>query len=92
MPEQTDWDNTFKRTLGEVLRELRTERRLSQDVLAATSGVSVNHISLVERGLTAPTLLLIFHLAAALEVSPIEIVTRVASRVDDPTSTVHRAD
>jgi transcriptional regulator with XRE-family HTH domain len=68
---------TTEQSFGQVLRELRTARRLTQEQLAEASGCHRAHVSFLERGLKSPTLSMIFQLAAALDVSPTEIVSRV---------------
>jgi transcriptional regulator with XRE-family HTH domain len=55
--------------LAARLRELRTERGLTLDGLAARSGVSRSMISLVERGESSPTASLLDRLAAGLGVT-----------------------
>ena len=51
------------------VRELRTGRGLSLDALATRSGVSRSMISLVERGESSPTAVLLEKLASALDVT-----------------------
>src|SRR3954454_23505149 len=51
------------------VRELRATRRLSLDTLAARSGVSRSMISLIERGESSPTAVVLEKLAAALAVT-----------------------
>ena len=75
---------TIEESLGEILRQLRKERGLSQEELASESGYHRTYISLLERGQKNPSLRTIFELAKALEVAPSEIVKRVQ------TLTVHR--
>ena len=58
---------------GTRLRELRVAAGLTQAELAERAGVSVNFISLVERGLKSPTLSTMERLAAALKVPIIEL-------------------
>lgn len=41
---------TFKRKFGEVIRDQRDERGLSQEALAAKAGLHRTQISLIERG------------------------------------------
>ena len=65
---------------GRVLQELRRERGLTQEGLAERSGCHRAHVSFLERGLKSPTLNMLFQLAAALEVSPTELVSRVEAR------------
>ena len=50
------------------VRELRTERGLSLDALADVSGVSRSMISLIERGETSPTAVVLERLATGLGV------------------------
>lgn len=55
--------------LAERVRELRAMRRLSLDGLATKSGVSRSMISLVERGESSPTAVVLEKLAAGLDVT-----------------------
>src|SRR5882757_4658771 len=43
-------------TIGPQIRELRQQRGLTLTKLAATTGLSVGHLSQVERGLSTPTI------------------------------------
>lgn len=56
--------------LGQQIRRLRKERKLSQEELADRAGVHRNFIGYIERGERATTVLVIFDLAKALEVHP----------------------
>ena len=62
-----------KTALGEKLaarvRDLRADRALSLDALAAASGVSRSMISLVERGEASPTAVVLEKLAIGLGVT-----------------------
>lgn len=68
-----------QRIAGRV-RELRAAQRLSLDALAARSGVSRSMISLVERGESSPTAVILEKLAAGLAVT-------LASLFDAPAGT-----
>jgi transcriptional regulator with XRE-family HTH domain len=57
-----------RRELGGIIRSLRTERRLSTVALARACGVSTSLISQVERGLTGPSLDVLWAIARALDV------------------------
>jgi transcriptional regulator with XRE-family HTH domain len=61
------------------VRELRAARRLSLDALAARSGVSRSMISLIERGESSPTAVVLEKLAGALTVT-------LASLFDPPST------
>jgi|SRR5688500_7523035 len=54
------------RRIAQRVRELRAERGMSLDALAAKSGVSRSMISLVERGESSPTAVLLEKIAAGL--------------------------
>ncbi len=54
--------------VGQRLRELRDEREISMRALARRSGLSANALSMIERGLTSPSVSTLSKLAAALEV------------------------
>lgn len=64
---------------GEVLRELREKRGLTQDELGTDANLDRTYISLLERGLRQPTLKTIFALAKALNVAPSSIVKQLES-------------
>src|SRR5215510_3041288 len=55
--------------IAERVRELRARQGLSLDALAAKSGVSRSMISVIERGESSPTAVVLAKLAAGLGVS-----------------------
>src|ERR1700761_9365052 len=55
-------------TAGELLREWRQRRRLSQLDLSSQAGVSSRHLSFVETGRARPSSEMILHLAEELDV------------------------
>lgn len=58
----------LQRPVGELLREWREHRRLSQLAFAIQAGVSTRHLSFVETGRSAPSREMLLHLAEQLEV------------------------
>jgi transcriptional regulator with XRE-family HTH domain len=64
---------------GQVLRELRQRKGLSQEKLALECGLDRTFVSLLERGQRQPTLSSLFALAEALDVSASELVRKVES-------------
>jgi len=60
--------NTATRPVGDLLREWRQRRRLSQLELALDADVSAKHLSFVETGRSAPSREMVLHLAEQLEV------------------------
>ena len=62
--------------LGKAIRQLREERGMTQEALAHAAGVTVGHLSTIERGHSNPTWATVKALAAALRVSMRGIATR----------------
>jgi transcriptional regulator with XRE-family HTH domain len=77
-------------TLACRLRKLRSERNLSLEALAERSGVSRSNISLIERGESSPTAVVLDKLATALGVTLPELFTS-SGVTDDPPSPLARA-
>ena len=65
-----------ERAFGEVLRQLREQRRLSQETLGANCESDRTFVSMLERGLVSPTLRTIVKLSKGLSVAPSEIIRR----------------
>lgn len=85
-------EHALNRRLAERIKELRATRALTLDALAERSGVSRSMISLIERGETSPTAVLLERLAFALDVplaslfdAPRASAAPVARRTDQPT-------
>jgi len=63
------------RLFGERLRELRTERGLTQEQLAEAAGVDRNYIGQIERGERNVALVNIVRIAGALSIKPGDLLT-----------------
>lgn len=55
--------------LGAAIKALRTEKKMRQQELAEAAGITVAHLSKIERGLTNPTWATVVAIAAALNVT-----------------------
>lgn len=69
------------RAFGDVVRELRHERGLSQEALSFACDRHRTYVSLLERGRNSPSLRTLWLIADALEVSPSVLVRRVERKV-----------
>jgi transcriptional regulator with XRE-family HTH domain len=78
--------------IAERVRELRAERGLSLDALAASSGVSRSMISLVERGETSPTAVVLEKLATGLGVVLVSLFDAPAQAKAPSGPVARRAD
>jgi transcriptional regulator with XRE-family HTH domain len=77
---------------GQVLRELRKGRGLSQETLALESGLERNYVSLLELGRNSASVKTIFKLAPTLGVSVAEFMAMVDARVSEQLSSKDSAD
>lgn len=64
------WEKKYLQAFGKNLTALRRAKKLTQLELSKRSGVSLSHISRVERGARAASLLTIADLALGLTVEP----------------------
>ena len=65
---------------GEVLRELRLKRGLSQEELAFESDLNRQFISLLELGQRSPSLQTVYKIADGLGISGSELLTAMEAR------------
>ena len=82
----------LNRRIAERVRELRAAQDLSLDALAGKSGVSRSMISLIERGETSPTAVVLEKLAAGLGVTLASLFDAPAGAVGAPRGPVARRE
>ncbi len=59
--------------LGKAIRQLREERGTTQEALAQEAGITVGHMSMIERGHSNPTWATVKAVAAALDLSMVDL-------------------
>lgn len=64
----------FLRALGRRVRILRLTRELTQDEVAAASGMSRSFVSLIEKGAHGVDVVRLMRLAAVLDLSLVELL------------------
>ena len=69
-------------SLGNLLRELRQKKGISQEALAADSDLDRTYISMVERGERMPTIRTLFKISRGLDIKPSGILRDLEQRVD----------
>lgn len=74
------FDPELATAFGEVVRGLRVERGIAQEKLAADSDVERSYFGRLERGQSAPSLAMLFRIAAALSWPAEEIVIETEKR------------
>lgn len=67
----------MKRLVGLNFSRLRREKGFTQERFAEESGFTQQYVSDLERGRRNPTVVTLFHLAAALGVKPADLVADV---------------
>ena len=87
-----DAANSLNQRIAERVRELRAGQGLSLDTLAARSGVSRSMISLIERGESSPTAVVLEKLAAGLGVMLASLFDAPAAAPQAPRGPVARRD
>lgn len=65
----------MRKLVGANVARVRRERGLTQEALAVISGLSQQYLSGLERGERNPTIVTLYELACALDVSHIELLT-----------------
>jgi transcriptional regulator with XRE-family HTH domain len=63
--------------LGKAIRQLRQEREMTQEALAHAAGVTVSHLSTIERGHSNPTWATVKAIATGLD-TPIAQIAKLA--------------
>ncbi len=71
----------INKVFGQVLRDLRRGKGLSQESLAFECDLDRTFISLLERGLRQPSLKTLYKLAEALEMAPSDLITELENRL-----------
>ena len=70
----------LQKRLGQRIADLRKNRRLTQVQFAKAVGCSVEFISLVERGVNAPSVARLEDFAKALKVEVVDLFTRTGRK------------
>ena len=65
-----------KWAFGKILREFREQKALSQEKLAEAAGLDRSFISLVERGVQSPNVVILLKIAQVLQVPAAELIAK----------------
>jgi transcriptional regulator with XRE-family HTH domain len=77
-----DKTGKLEKAFAAALRELRTEKELSQEKLALDAGYHRTYVGILERGKQNPTLRTITRLAKVLGVPAAKLVERFEKKLD----------
>lgn len=67
---------------GVVIRRLRKERGLSQDVLSGLAGLARSHLAMIENGTKQPNFETVWRIANALDMPPHILVKRIEEEIE----------
>lgn len=62
---------------GKVVRQLRDEKKMTQEKLAELAEVDRTYIYRLETGKRSPSLAVVFRLASAFKISPGQLIDRI---------------
>ena len=69
--------------VGQTIRTLRNDKKISQDVLSGLAGIARTHLSMIENGSKQPNFETLWKIALALDMRPSELVTKIENAVQD---------
>ena len=67
--------------VGEVIKELRYEKGISQEVMSGLADIGRTHLSAIERGERKPTLETLYRISNALDMKMSDIVIMIEKRL-----------
>lgn len=70
-------EDQISKIVGEVIRDLRKEKGLTQEKLAELAELHVNYISFLERGMRQPTLNTLISISTAFKIKVSDLIKRV---------------
>lgn len=75
-----------KYSAGVVIRRLRKEKNLSQEVFSGLAGIARSHLAMIETGTKQPNFETIWRIANAFEIAPHEFVELIEKEAASPKS------
>ena len=75
-----------KYAAGIVVRRLRKDKNLSQEVFSGLAGIARSHLAMIEIGTKQPNFETIWRIANAFEIAPYEFVKLIEEEAATPQS------
>lgn len=66
--------------IGSVIKELRIQKGMTQELLSGFAGIARSHLSMIESGSKQPNFETIWKIAIALDLKPSELVSEFEKR------------
>lgn len=67
--------------VGKVIRELRIQHGMSQELLSGLAGIARTHLTMIEGGTKQPNFETIWRIAIALGIKPSELVAQIETEI-----------
>lgn len=68
--------------IGRVIRRLRKDRKLSQEVLSGLAGLARSHLAMIENGDKQPNFETVWRIANAFDLPPHELVRQIELEIE----------
>ena len=67
--------------VGQVIRRIRTQKHMTQELLSGFAGIARSHLSMIENGTKQANMETIWRIALALEMSPSQLVAAIEEEI-----------
>lgn len=74
-----------KYVVGNVIKRIRKERKLSQEVLSGLAGLARSHLAMIESGKKQANFETVWRITNALEISPHILVKYIEDEIEEKT-------
>lgn len=68
--------------VGQTIRALRNQKKISQDVLSGLAGIARTHLTMIENGNKQANFETIWRIALALDMRPSELVEKIEQQIE----------
>lgn len=66
---------------GQVIRRLRLQKHMTQDLLSGFAGIARSHLSMIENGTKQANMETLWRIAQALEIRPSQLVEAIEAEI-----------
>lgn len=70
---------------GQVIRRLRLQKHMTQDLLSGFAGIARSHLSMIENGTKQANMETLWRIALALEIRPSQLVEAIEAEIAQQT-------
>lgn len=75
------------KTVGLVIKRVREEKGLSQEIVSGLADIGRTHLSAIERGIRKPTMETFFKIANAMDIDASNLLKQIESECEKKDST-----